>query len=85
MVLNLVLDAMLGIIPFLGDIFDVGFRASERNYALLRRYAGDPGTKPRVGDYAVVVLALACTLVLLALPIVLALGLFELIKRTLAG
>jgi hypothetical protein len=85
MVLNLVIDAILGVIPFLGDLFDVGFRASERNYKLLQKYAGNAGTKPQIGDYAVVALALACTLALLALPIVLALGLFELIKRTLAG
>jgi hypothetical protein len=35
MLLNLGLDAALGAIPVLGDIFDFGFRANHRNVALL--------------------------------------------------
>jgi hypothetical protein len=85
MVLNLVIDALIGMIPFVGDIFDIGFRAGVRNYALLQRYAGDAAAKPRPGDYAVVALALVCTLALLALPILMALGLFELMKKLFAA
>jgi hypothetical protein len=35
MLMNLAADAVLGFIPFLGDIFDVGFKANLRNVDLL--------------------------------------------------
>jgi hypothetical protein len=38
MVLNIVLDAFLGSIPLLGDVFDVAFRANQRNIALAREH-----------------------------------------------
>lgn len=47
MLLNLVLDAALGVIPFVGDLFDLGFRANTRNVALLaeRTEAGGRATR----------------------------------------
>ena len=38
MALNIVLDALIGSIPILGDIFDVGFKANERNLKLMREH-----------------------------------------------
>ena len=38
MILNVVIDALIGAIPILGDIFDVGFRANERNMKLMREH-----------------------------------------------
>lgn len=38
MTLNIVIDAVIGSIPVLGDIFDVGFRANERNMKLMREH-----------------------------------------------
>ncbi|MFQ6548183.1 DUF4112 domain-containing protein [Aestuariibius sp. 2305UL40-4] len=35
---NIVLDAVLGSMPLLGDLFDVGFKANRRNVALLRKH-----------------------------------------------
>jgi len=35
---NILLDAVVGTIPLLGDIFDVQFKANRRNYRLLREY-----------------------------------------------
>lgn len=35
MVLNVLVDALLGLIPIIGTIFDVFFRANERNLQLL--------------------------------------------------
>lgn len=40
MVLNLVLDWLVGSIPLLGDLFDFGFKANRRNLILLRRHLG---------------------------------------------
>ncbi|TVP57123.1 MAG: DUF4112 domain-containing protein [Halomonadaceae bacterium] len=38
MVFNAVVEAVLGIVPFVGDAFDVWFKANTRNLALLTRY-----------------------------------------------
>ncbi|MFX4223217.1 MAG: DUF4112 domain-containing protein [Thalassobaculum sp.] len=38
MALNLAIDLVVGTIPLVGDIFDIGFRANRRNVALLRRH-----------------------------------------------
>jgi len=38
MTLNIILDALIGSIPILGDIFDIGFRANERNLKLMREH-----------------------------------------------
>jgi hypothetical protein len=35
MLMNLAADAVLGFIPLLGDLFDVGFKANQRNLDLL--------------------------------------------------
>lgn len=35
MLLNLSIDALLGAVPLFGDLFDLGFRAHERNVRLL--------------------------------------------------
>ncbi|CAN5825486.1 hypothetical protein BH24BAC1_BH24BAC1_03790 [soil metagenome] len=38
MALNILLDATIGSIPILGNIFDFAFKANERNVNLLRRH-----------------------------------------------
>jgi hypothetical protein len=44
MVGNVALDAAVGSIPVLGDIFDVGFKANRRNARLLDAHL-DRGTR----------------------------------------
>ena len=39
---NIALDALLGVVPLLGDLFDVGWKANRRNVALLERYIETP-------------------------------------------
>jgi hypothetical protein len=36
MLLNVAIEGTAGTVPFLGDAFDVAFRANRRNVALLR-------------------------------------------------
>ncbi|RYZ15377.1 MAG: DUF4112 domain-containing protein, partial [Sphingobacteriales bacterium] len=36
--LNIVLDAIIGSIPFLGDLFDFGFKANTRNVRLMQEH-----------------------------------------------
>lgn len=35
MVANVAIEVVVGMIPFVGDIFDIAFKANRRNYALL--------------------------------------------------
>jgi hypothetical protein len=43
MALNVAIDALVGAIPLLGDVFDVGFKANRRNLQLIERSAAAPG------------------------------------------
>src|SRR6187551_267008 len=38
MTLNILIDALVGSIPILGDIFDVAFKANQRNMKLMREH-----------------------------------------------
>jgi len=44
---NLAVDALLGAVPFLGDLFDAGYKANVRNVALLERLHDDPAQVER--------------------------------------
>ncbi|HLL20552.1 MAG TPA: DUF4112 domain-containing protein [Kofleriaceae bacterium] len=52
MFLNLGVDAVLGFVPFLGDLIDVGFKANQKNVALL---ADHPTGKATAKDWLFVV------------------------------
>ena len=43
MVVNTLVDLVIGIVPIAGDLFDVVFKSNSRNLALFRRHATDPG------------------------------------------
>lgn len=79
MLLNVALDAVIGSVPVLGDLFDVGFKANRRNLELLQRLESTPVTerRSRAADYTVLVLASALVLVLMSLPIALAIWLLS--------
>lgn len=59
MLINAGVDALLGFVPVLGNIVDVGWKANARNMALLERHA-EPGVPPRRSDvlfvYGVIIL-----------------------------
>lgn len=45
MLANVALDGLVGVVPLVGDAFDVAFRANRRNIALLQRHlAREPRT-----------------------------------------
>lgn len=39
---NIALDTVIGAIPILGDLFDIGWKGNLRNLALLERWVADP-------------------------------------------
>ena len=44
---NVLLDALAGAVPVLGDLFDLGWKANRRNLALLERVVADPSRTAR--------------------------------------
>jgi hypothetical protein len=42
MAVNLGIGVLIGSIPFLGDIFDIAWKANRRNYLLMQRHLGEP-------------------------------------------
>jgi hypothetical protein len=54
MVLNASFDFLFGLVPFLGDLFDVAFKANTKNLELFHEHAVDPGADTN-GSWAFVV------------------------------
>jgi hypothetical protein len=71
MLLNLAVDALTGLVPIVGDLFDFGFRAHRRNLALLESRLREGPAHGRPGDWLVVVGALLLFLLALAAPLLL--------------
>jgi hypothetical protein len=72
MVLNAAIDMLLGFIPVLGDLVDIGFKANLRNLALLERHAR-PGVEPSRSDYVFVIIC-AIILAFIAIAPIVAIG-----------
>jgi hypothetical protein len=53
MLLNLGTDTLVGSVPVLGDLFDVGFRANIRNSELLDKHLGEPEAARRSSRIAI--------------------------------
>ena len=66
---NVLLDALVGAVPLLGDLFDFAWKANERNYALLELHAEEERT-PSTGDWLFVTALAALALVTAAIPFV---------------
>ena len=47
MLANTALDMAIGSIPFVGDAFDLWFKANTRNLGIMRRHLEDPGRSTR--------------------------------------
>lgn len=77
---NVVIDAVVGAVPLLGDLFDAGWKANRRNAALLQHYVDAPAPVKR-SSRAVV----ALVLVLVALVLVGAAAMSVMVLRWLFG
>lgn len=55
MLINVLVDLFAGMVPVVGDLFDVAWKSNDMNLALLERHV-HPGTKPGSGDWAFVLL-----------------------------
>jgi uncharacterized protein DUF4112 len=63
MVWNVLVDVVFGSIPFLGDVFDVAYKANVRNVRLLERYAASPQKTKRASRAFVVLLLFVVALI----------------------
>jgi hypothetical protein len=62
MAFNVLIEALIGLIPLVGDIFDIAWKANNRNVRLLQEYAQDTRrstTKNRVFVIVLIVVLLA--------------------------
>ncbi len=73
---NIALDAIVGAVPLLGDVFDFGFKANRRNLALLERWERAPAAVRRGSR----LLLAALVLLLLAILVAAALGGYFLVR-----
>jgi uncharacterized protein DUF4112 len=70
MILNVLIDAGVGAIPVVGDVFDVAWKANVWNLELLERHAIS-GRRPTSGDYLFVIVCVLLVLFVALIPILL--------------
>jgi hypothetical protein len=64
MLLNVGIEALVGAIPFVGDLFDAWFKANARNVALLRGELDRPGSTRRSSTAVVIAVVIALAVIL---------------------
>jgi hypothetical protein len=69
MVLNSAIDALIGLVPVVGDLFDFAWKANDWNLALLERHAL-AGAPPSSGDYLFVLLCGVVVMMIALVPLV---------------
>ena len=76
MLINAVIDLLIGFVPVVGDFFDFGWKANVRNLALLERYA-HPESKPTKGDWIFVLSIVGVLLAVTVIPVMFAVWLLS--------
>jgi uncharacterized protein DUF4112 len=72
---NVALDTVVGVIPMVGDIFDIAWKANVRNLALLRTHLAAPECTERSSRQIMMWLLVLLALAIVGLGILLILGL----------
>ena len=80
MIGNILLDSVVGSIPFLGDLFDFAFKANSRNVDLLERYRFDPQGTQQSSRRFLTAAVVICSLVLIAIPALIVFIVMQLVK-----
>ena len=63
---NVAINALLGAIPFFGDVLSIWFRSNVRNVELLQRYLGRPPRRAVTSDWLLVALLVVFLVALIA-------------------
>ena len=77
---NIALDSLVGVVPVLGDLFDVGIKSNRRNVDLLERYLASP-SKTKAASRGVVTLVILAALLLVVGVIAAGVWLVRLLSR----
>ena len=80
MIGNVAIDALVGAIPLLGDLFDFAWKANTMNLALIERHAFEE-RPASIGDWAFVSAMIVLLMVIAVLPFVLVGLLFTGLRR----
>lgn len=67
MVMNVAIDSIVGAVPILGDLFDVGWKSNMRNAELLERYVERPRTTRAASRSAVIGAVAAVALIVIGM------------------
>ncbi len=65
MVMNVAVDSIVGAVPILGDLFDIGWKSNTRNMDLLERYVARPHAT-RTASRAAVIAAIVAVVLIVA-------------------
>lgn len=81
MMSNVMIDTLIGAVPFAGDLFDAAYKANTRNLALLSKYQLDPIGSRRGSRWFVAGFFLLLTVMvaaLIAIPVLVVYGIVQL-------
>jgi len=67
---NVAIEGVVGMVPFLGDVFDAVWKANQRNYALLERHLADPRGAARSSRWFVGLLTIGMVVFVLLLAVI---------------
>ncbi|MBE9099571.1 DUF4112 domain-containing protein [Vacuolonema iberomarrocanum] len=70
MVTNLLTDSIVGTVPLLGDLFDVGWKANSRNLALLEAHLANPNKARPADRWFVLLMALVVIGIVVGIAVV---------------
>lgn len=84
MVLNFLLDSVLGSLPFLGDIFDATWKSNSRNLALLEAHVNSPQPSRRADRWFIVLLVIVLAAIVIGATALTVL-ILSLLWRAIAG
>ena len=84
MLINVAIDAIVGAVPFAGDLFDFVWKANERNLRLVEQHALE-GRRSSIGDWVFVGFAMAIVIVLASIPFFVLAWLVELVSGLITG
>ena len=62
---NIMVDVLTGVFPFVGDLFDAGWKANSRNLELLEAHFADPDRTARVSKWRVGAVLVGAALILI--------------------
>ena len=77
MLVNVGIEALAGSVPFIGDLFDIAFKANRRNYRLLKSHMAEP-RRQSAHDWLFLGVMALMVIASVALPVF---GLIELFKH----